>query len=256
MSLPRPLLVGASRAARAFAGMRGLGDSRIGRGAIRYAGIATTSVSDRLVETGGLAFFSQAELSRLATAPAIAETLDGKLARSYGTLPGEAEEWSPMRRYMYVHLMHDLPEDMLTKVDRMSMAASVETRAPMLDPDLVELSMRLPDEVLVKDGIKKRVLREVVRPILPKSVLLQPKLGFSLPLHAFRNDVFFEMADELLAKTDGPLSVLNPKAVQRTKKRAVAWRRDDRSRGAHRANHQLWALMLLAAWGERFNVSV
>lgn len=256
MSLPKPLLVGASRAARAFAGMRGLGDSRIGRRAVRYAGVATTPVSNRLIETGGLAFFSQAELSRLATDPAIAETLDGELARSYGRLPDEAEEWSPMRRYMYVHLMRDLPEDMLTKVDRMSMAASVETRAPMLDPDLVELSMKLPDEVLVKGNTKKRVLREAVRPALPKSVLSQPKLGFSLPLHAFRNRAFFEMADELLAKTDGPLSVLNPRAVQRTKKRAVAWRRDDGARSAHRVNHQLWALMLLAAWGERFNVSV
>ena len=94
---------------------------------------------------------------------------------------------------MYYRLKNNLSEDMLTKVDRMSMACSLEVRAPMLDVDLAELSMRLPDKHLIHKGIGKSVLRKAVRTMLPDSVFSHPKTGFDIPLHAFRNDVYVRL---------------------------------------------------------------
>ena len=254
-AVPRPVLAGASRILDVLASVPGLGNGR-GAGRVRQiARFAARPAVQRAADLSGTSFFSHDEASGLVEDPA-ATGLASAALHEYARLPEEAEAWTPLRRLMYVHLVHNLPQDMLTKTDRMGMAASVEMRSPMLDPDLATLAMRLPDRCLVQGLTLKHVLREAVRPMLPDQVLSRSKMGFSLPLHSYQNRAFFEMADELLSKRDGPLSLLKADAVRRIKERAVAQREDGGARSAQRPNHQLWALMLLAAWGERFGVSV
>ncbi len=76
-----------------------------------------------------------------------------------------------------------LGEDILTKVDRASMAASLECRDPFLDHRLVEFAFSLPIEYLYKDGVNKRILKKIIQPWISSSVLESPKRGFSIPLY-------------------------------------------------------------------------
>ena len=83
-------------------------------------------------------------------------------------------------------LRHDLrawlPDNLLERGDRMSMAASLELRPPLLDHRLVELAFRLPSSVKVRDGVTKWVLKEVARRYLPAEVVDRRKVGFRVPL--------------------------------------------------------------------------
>jgi asparagine synthase (glutamine-hydrolysing) len=138
----------------------------------------------------------------------------------------------------------------------MSMASSLELRAPMLDADLADLAMKLPDNVLISGNVQKLVLREAVRPYLPEVVFDKPKTGFSIPLHKFRNEAFREAAHDLLDHPTGPLSLLNRNAVAKVVENGLTRSEDRADITVYRATHQLWALMQLASWSNRFNVTI
>src|SRR5207237_9959643 len=75
-----------------------------------------------------------------------------------------------------------LPEDILTKLDRMSMAHSIESRVPLLDNDVIELAAALPASLKIKDGRRKHVLKEVAATLLPRAILHRRKQGCGVPL--------------------------------------------------------------------------
>jgi asparagine synthase (glutamine-hydrolysing) len=75
-----------------------------------------------------------------------------------------------------------LPLDILTKVDRMSMAHSIETRVPLLDHKLVEFAATIPPELNLHNGTTKYVLKQAMRGILPEEIIDRPKQGFAIPL--------------------------------------------------------------------------
>ena len=146
---------------------------------------------------------------------------------------------------------------MLTKVDRMSMACSLEVRAPMLDVDLAELSMRLPDKHLLSNRVGKLVLRKAVRDMLPASVFSHPKTGFSIPLYGFRNQVYARTAERLLLDDSSEIMKLFSKqAVRALLDRGLNQSADAADFSVYRASHRLWSLMQLAAWAQHFKVSV
>ena len=78
-----------------------------------------------------------------------------------------------------------LPDDILTKVDRATMAVSLEGREPFLDQDIFEFVARLPFEYKYKDGITKRILRDVLYRHIPKELVERPKMGFGIPLESW-----------------------------------------------------------------------
>jgi len=92
-----------------------------------------------------------------------------------------------------------LGEDILTKVDRASMAASLECRDPFLDHRLVEFAFSLPIEYLYKDGSHKRILKQIIQPWISKSVLESPKRGFSIPLYEWLKGPWKPLVYEYLA---------------------------------------------------------
>jgi asparagine synthase (glutamine-hydrolysing) len=108
--------------------------------------------------------------------------------------PKRAEHWSSLRKSMFYRLKYNLPLDMLTKVDRMSMANSLEVRAPFLDADLFAAASQIPDRMLIKNGQGKHILRRLMQEDLPKSVFDRPKTGFSIPLHHYQNRQFEGLA--------------------------------------------------------------
>ena len=91
-----------------------------------------------------------------------------------------------------------LPDDILVKVDRASMANSLETRAPLLDHRIIEFSYRLPLEYKLQGGVGKKVLREVLYRHVPKQLVDRPKMGFSIPLATWLGNELRPWAENLL----------------------------------------------------------
>ena len=89
----------------------------------------------------------------------------------------------PQHNLMLMDLMMYHPDDILNKVDRTAMSVSLETRVPMLDRDVVEFAWTLPLSYRNKDGVTKKVLRDVLYRYVPRELMERPKTGFSIPLH-------------------------------------------------------------------------
>ncbi len=142
-------------------------------------------------------------------------------------------------RMMEYDLKTYLPNDILTKVDRMSMRASIEARVPLLDHRLVELAAKIPSRLKIRGGIAKHILKRVMAPYLPPEVLQKRKQGFSIPLETWlRTDLKEDVLDTLRGGNQHGL--FNRRAVERL---AEAFFRGDDSR-----NHQVWALYAFELW--------
>jgi asparagine synthase (glutamine-hydrolysing) len=94
----------------------------------------------------------------------------------------QAKNFNSLAQQQYVDIKTYLVDNILVKVDRMSMAASLETRVPLLDYRLVEFALNLPDEMKIHRGKTKRILREAVKGLVPDRILSKPKQGFSIPI--------------------------------------------------------------------------
>ena len=141
---------------------------------------------------------------------------------------------------MLVDIMSYLPGDILTKVDRMSMATSLEARVPLLGSDLVEFAVSLPSSLKMRDGTGKWLLREAVRDLLPASVLTKPKQGFGVPLGSwFRKDLSHRL-DALLLTNAKIYEFVDQAAVRALIAEHRMRRRDHSS--------MIWRLVVLDLW--------
>lgn len=142
-------------------------------------------------------------------------------------------------RMMEYDLKTYLPNDILTKVDRMSMFASIEARVPLLDHRLVELAARIPSRLKLRNGISKYILKQVISPLLPAEVLTKRKQGFSVPLETWLRTV---LRDDVLDTLRGGNrhGLFDRGAMDRM---ADAFFRGDDSR-----NHQIWSLYAFELW--------
>jgi asparagine synthase (glutamine-hydrolysing) len=136
-----------------------------------------------------------------------------------------------------------LVEDLLAKVDRTSMCASLEVRVPILDHRVVEWSWRLPDRFRIQDDESKRVLRAVLYRRLPRALFERPKTGFTVPLAGWLRGPLRPWAEGLLE--EGRLrreAIFEPGAV------GVEWRR--LLRGDDGRANAMWAVLMFQAWLE------
>jgi asparagine synthase (glutamine-hydrolysing) len=138
-----------------------------------------------------------------------------------------------------------LPDNLLERGDRMSMAASLELRPPLLDHRLVELAFRLPSDVKVRDSTTKWALKEVARRYLPDDVVDRRKVGFRVPLDAwFRSGLRDCVRDRLTGPQSLVAEVLDRDHVRTLLERHESGRFNEESR--------IWTLMSLEVWHETF----
>jgi asparagine synthase (glutamine-hydrolysing) len=120
-----------------------------------------------------------------------------------------------LNRMLYLDLKTWLPDDLLNKVDRMSMAASLEARVPYLDPRLVEFAFQVPEKLKVKGATGKYLLKEAARMYLPNDIVDRPKQGFAVPLAPwFRNELKPILMDTLSEDRLKRRGLFDPKGVQ------------------------------------------
>lgn len=137
-------------------------------------------------------------------------------------------------------------DDILVKVDRMSMAHSLEVRSPLLDHHLLEFVARLPTEYKVRRGTGKALLRKVLGRYLPPAALTKPKQGFSVPLRDWFRRGFSEMLADYLM---GSSSRLPSAYFNRTKVESIL---DEHRRGVADHGRKIWLLLVFAAWQDLY----
>jgi asparagine synthase (glutamine-hydrolysing) len=151
----------------------------------------------------------------------------------------------PLDRALYVDVKTYLVDDILTKVDKMSMAVSLEARVPLLDHKMVEFVASIPSALKLKRGRTKYLLRRLLERSIPKSIVDRPKHGFEAPIGAWLRGPLAPMVDELL--TDGRLrgrGIFDQQVVSRM------WREHRDQIRDHR--HRLWSLLMLELWFREF----
>jgi asparagine synthase (glutamine-hydrolysing) len=162
-------------------------------------------------------------------------------------LAEEAGARSEVDRGLYVDLQSYLTDNCLLKVDRMSMACSLEARVPLLDPGLVELAFRMPSELKVHRGRTKVLLTRAAARHEPRDCVYRPKEGFSIPIKNWLGKELRPLADDLLSadrlRRDG---LFRPDVVQRMR------REHDERRVNH--SHALWSLMVFQDWRRRWRI--
>ena len=194
------------------------------------------------------AFFSEAEIQRLLNRR---QTLDFGGLKAY---PSHIDSGSPLRKIMYYRTHHTLPGNMLVKIDRMSMANSLEVRAPFLDPDLFEAAATLPDKFLISQGKGKYLLRKIMENELPTEVFNHPKTGFNIPLHEYQNDAFRKLAHRLFFEENPFPGLLNEAYLKEIFDTGLSTQKHSARKSVFQATHQLWMLMQLFGWGQRFHI--
>lgn len=170
--------------------------------------------------------------------------------------PKDFEDYSPLRKIMFYRLYHTLPSNMLIKVDRMSMANSLEVRAPFLDPDLFNATLKLPDHLLIQNSKGKYLIRKIMQKYLPKEVFDHPKQGFNIPLFKYQNTAFKTLAKKLLFDENPWPSFFKEKELNLIYQRGINQKKDTSQMSVFQASHHLWMMMQLLGWAKRFKVSL
>jgi asparagine synthase (glutamine-hydrolysing) len=174
-----------------------------------------------------------AEVLSGATEPPTAFTDPGRWAR----LP------SFLYKMMYLDMVAYLPDDILAKVDRASMAVSLEGRCPMLDHRLVEFAWRIPAEMKIRGQEGKWPLRQILHKFVPRTLVDRPKTGFSIPISAWLRGPLRDWTEELLSpgrlRNDGFFNL-----------RPVHEKWSEHKAGVEDWGSQLWGLLMFQAWLE------
>ena len=151
----------------------------------------------------------------------------------------------PLSRVLYVDFKTWLANDILVKVDRMSMACSLEVRSPLLDHKVIEFAASLPPALKYRGSISKYLLKRHVKARLPAAAVHRPKQGFELPLSAWLRGELRDMArDLLLSPRTAGRGYVRPEVVKRI------W--DDHQSGYRSHASQIWALMVLELWHRQY----
>ncbi|MBI4721218.1 MAG: asparagine synthase (glutamine-hydrolyzing), partial [Chitinivibrionia bacterium] len=187
-------------------------------------------------ETGKSKLYSPAFRDRLHAEPT---------ANLYRRSFAQSQTNDPLNRMLYVDTRFYLPNDMLVKVDRMTMAHALEARVPFLDHELVALIASIPSSIKFKNNIKKYILKRALAPKLPGDILKRKKAGFNVPINAWLAGDLNAFARDILSRERlGRCGLFDIGHVE------TMLREHEERKVDH--NYRLWGLMCFQIWYELF----
>ena len=153
-----------------------------------------------------------------------------------------ADTDDPLSKIQYLDIKTYLTDDILTKVDRASMAVSLEVRAPMLDHKFMECIASIPSNLKLRNGMGKYILKKALEPKLPAEILYRSKQGFAIPLDQWFRRELKDMAHHIIVETtDG---ILNPGFLKKI------W--NQHQKGTYDRSALLWATLMFRKWQQTF----
>ncbi|MBN1567342.1 MAG: asparagine synthase (glutamine-hydrolyzing) [Acidobacteria bacterium] len=164
-------------------------------------------------------------------------TLD--LFRDYGNQAGTED---PVSRIQYVDIKTSLTDDILTKVDRASMAVSLEVRCPLLDHKVMELIARMPSSLKLRSSTGKYLFKKAMEPFLPQTTIYRTKMGFEIPLADWFRRGIKDFARTFIVERQDPY--LSASFVNKIWNQHQSGRRD--------RSIQLWNVLMFRLWLDRF----
>jgi asparagine synthase (glutamine-hydrolysing) len=171
----------------------------------------------------------------------------GDTGFQFDRIAGAPAELGPVERMMYLDMMTYLPDDILCKVDRASMATGLEVRVPFLDNDMVSLAWSIPIEVRIRKGVGKWLLRRVLSRYVPTRLFERPKLGFGIPLGEWLRGPLRDWGETLLSESAlREHGLFNSQVVRR--------RWQEHLTGARSHEHELWGVLMFLAWMRRYRL--
>jgi len=168
-----------------------------------------------------------------------------QVARSFREYASRVKTNEPLDQLLYIDGKTYLPGDILIKVDRMSMATSLEVRVPSLDHKLIDFVTTVPASLKLEGMETKHLLKRVARDLIPAEILDRPKKGFAVPLGPWFRGELRELTEDLL---------LDARSLQRGYFKPEMIRRlvDEHVRGVRAWNEQIWNLLMLELWHRTF----
>ncbi|HEY6806507.1 MAG TPA: asparagine synthase (glutamine-hydrolyzing) [Pyrinomonadaceae bacterium] len=164
---------------------------------------------------------------------------------NFQELADKVKTGSPTDELLYIDSKTYLPGDILTKVDRMSMAASLEARAPLLDHKLIDFVTAIPAAMKLKNLETKYIMKKAVADLVPHEILYRPKQGFGVPIQEWINSQLrSRIREELAHLTGGQRDYIDQKYVQVLL--------DEHERGRRDHSMSLWALFMFQLWHREY----
>ncbi|HSK18809.1 MAG TPA: asparagine synthase (glutamine-hydrolyzing) [Longimicrobiales bacterium] len=160
---------------------------------------------------------------------------------AFEEVPGSAgAPW--LNRLIHLQFEHWLPDDILMKQDKMSMASGIEARVPFLDHELVEYALRIPPDLKIRRGVSKYILRSYAERLLPRDVASRPKRPFYAPVEKYLEDPAFRdlLEDTLSERSVRERGLFRPDAIARLRRRMHA--------GEFVYVKQVFSLIVLELW--------
>ena len=193
-----------------------------------------------------LSFFTQLNKDSLYTSDFRRELENhGQVVSRFEAFAARSKTNDSLEQLLYIDSKTYLPGDILTKVDRMSMAASLEVRVPLLDHKLIEFVTQIPSSMKLAGANTKYLFKKAVKDLIPVEILTRPKQGFGVPIQEWINQQLRERIRAILTES-------------RTRQRGYVEPRyldtllDEHQRGRRDHSQQLWALLMLELWHRQF----
>lgn len=170
---------------------------------------------------------------------------DRTVSKLFRECAAKVKTGHPLDALLYIDSKTYLPGDILTKVDRMSMAVSLEARAPLLDHKLIDFVTRIPASMKLSGSETKHLLKRAVRDLVPPEILDRPKQGFGVPIQQWINNELRERIRDTL---------MDSRTLQRgyVNRHYVEVLLDEHERGRRDHSMALWSLLMLELWHRTF----
>ncbi len=158
-----------------------------------------------------------------------------------------SDQKESIHQWLYTDMQLVLSNDMLTKVDMMSMANGLEVRVPFLDHEVVAFAFQLPEEAKINGQMKKRIVQDTFRELLPRQLYGRPKKGFEVPLLGwFRSELKSKIKDDLLSeKFVREQNIFDPEGIRQLTAKLF-------SRNPEDVHATIWALVVFQWWWKKY----